>query len=153
MDKGIRAKIHKTRSLLAVHFVRGHRTVTPWTLRNECARHAWHVDKAPVRTHKNRNAHTDALRSAVLYGLRCELVKASLNLLDNCGGFTNSPHPHKQATRGFNWTQHRLPLSFLGGDFSSYKNILRQREICKTILAHFCNGNMTLSCGVLIFSH
>ena len=45
------------------------------------ARHAWHVDKAPAKTHKNRNARLGALRSAVptkiacLYGLRCELVK------------------------------------------------------------------------------
>ena len=29
------------------------------------ARHAWRVDKAPVKAHKNQNAHLDALRSAV----------------------------------------------------------------------------------------
>ena len=29
------------------------------------------------------------------------------------------------------WTQYRLLLSFLGGYFSSFKNILRQREIWK----------------------
>ena len=44
------------------------------------ARHAWRVDKAPAKTHKNRNACLDALRSNVakkigcLYGIRCELV-------------------------------------------------------------------------------
>ena len=27
--------------------------------------HAWYVDKAPTKTHKNRNARLDALRSAV----------------------------------------------------------------------------------------
>ena len=32
------------------------------------------------------------------------------------------------------WTQYRLLLSFLGGYFSSFKKILRQREICKKIL-------------------
>ena len=29
------------------------------------ARQAWHVDKAPAKTHKNRNARLDTLRSAV----------------------------------------------------------------------------------------
>ena len=29
------------------------------------------------------------------------------------------------------WTQYRLLLSFLGGYFSSFKKIMRQREICK----------------------
>ena len=29
------------------------------------------------------------------------------------------------------WTQYRLLRSFLGDYFSSFKNILRQREICK----------------------
>ena len=32
------------------------------------------------------------------------------------------------------WTQYRLPLSFLGDYFSSFKKILRQRKICKKIL-------------------
>ena len=88
--KGIRQKSPKewTRSLLAVHFVRGHRIVTPWTLRNDCvytsatiARHAWRVDKAPAKTHKNRNA--------CLNGLRCKLVKTNL---------CPPPHPHPPPT-------------------------------------------------------
>ena len=54
-------------------FVRAHRTVAPWTPRNDgvytsqaptMARHA--VNKAPAKTHKNRNARLDDLRSAVL---------------------------------------------------------------------------------------
>ena len=72
-------------------FVRGHPTVTQWTPRNDCvcrslsatmARHTWRVDKAPAKTHKNRNARLDALRSAVpncLYSLRCELVEVANN--------------------------------------------------------------------------
>ena len=32
------------------------------------------------------------------------------------------------------WTQYRLLLSFLGGYFSSFKKMLRQREICTKIL-------------------
>ena len=59
-------------------FCPGYQTVTPWTPRNDCvyasqaprwratmARHAWRVDKAPAKTHKNRNARLDALRSDV----------------------------------------------------------------------------------------
>ena len=44
------------------------------------------------------------------------------------GGFTDSPHSHKQETRGFDTIQ---ATSFLGGYFSSFKKISRQREICK----------------------
>ena len=29
------------------------------------ARHAWRVDKAPAKTHENRNARLDALRLAI----------------------------------------------------------------------------------------
>ena len=46
----------------------------------------------------------------------------------NFGGFTDSPHPHEQETRGLDTIQ---ATSFLGGCFSSFKKILRQREIFK----------------------
>ena len=80
-----------TRSLLAVPFVRGYRTVTPRTPRNNCVYTSqaprWHgmrgvLTRLPAKTHKNRNARLDALRSAVpkqitcLYSLRGELVKS-----------------------------------------------------------------------------
>ena len=83
-----------TRSLFAVPFDQGHRTVTPWTPNRDpmdsekqlhvstsastMAHHVWHVDKAPGR---NRNAYLKVLRlsmgkiCACTYGLRCELVK------------------------------------------------------------------------------
>ena len=92
------AKIQKewTRSLLAVPFVQGHWTVTLWTEKrlrvykssSTMIHHAWRVDKAPAKTHKNRIARLDALRSAVpqqiacLYGLRCELVNITF-LINN----------------------------------------------------------------------
>ena len=72
-----------TRSLLAVPFVPGHWTVNPQTPEKRLhvykssatmARHAWHVDKAPAKTHKNR--------IACLYGLRCKLVKCCKNSYD-----------------------------------------------------------------------
>ena len=61
-----------TRSLLAVPFVRGHPTVTPQTPRNDgmYTRQPpwWHTTcgmftSLPAKTHKNRNACIDALRS------------------------------------------------------------------------------------------
>ena len=45
------------------------------------------------------------------------------------------------------WTQYRLLLSFLGGYFSSFKNILRQRGICKKILR---NHRPTVHCTCYI---
>ena len=42
------------------------------------------------------------------------------------------------------WTQYRLLSSFLGGYFSSFKKLLRQREICKKILR---NNRLDLSKG------
>ena len=45
------------------------------------------------------------------------------------GGFTDSPHLLTNKKLGV-WAQYRLHLSFLGGYFSSFENILRQREIC-----------------------
>ena len=48
-----------TRSLLGEPYVRGHRTVTPWTQRNDCVYSQaprWRVDKAPAKSHKNWNA-------------------------------------------------------------------------------------------------
>ena len=39
------------------------------------ARHAWRVDKAPAKTHKNRNVHLDALRSAVQKKTQCVFIR------------------------------------------------------------------------------
>ena len=46
------------------------------------------------------------------------------------GGFTDSPHPHKQETGGLDTIQATV-ISFLGGYFSSFKKICRQRQISK----------------------
>ena len=60
--------------------------------------------------------------------------KAPLNLLDvsfwRIYKFLHIPTNKRLEVR----TQYRLLLSFLGGYFSSFENILRQREICKKIL-------------------
>ena len=53
----------------------------------------------------------------------------------NIGGCIQTRHiPTKKELEG--WTQCSLLLSFLGGYFSSFKKILRQREICKTSWNH-----------------
>ena len=59
-------------------------------------------------------------RPGSLYGLEDRAPWTSW--MCNFGGFTNSPHPHKQGFR------HNT------GYFSSFKKILRQRKICKKIL-------------------
>ena len=99
VDKGIRQKSTKewTHSLTAVPFVRGHRSVFPWTPRNTgvytrhpTSQHEWRVDTASGKTLKKRNACSDVRQSAVqnkiagLNGLRSEgvlRIKLSLNNL------------------------------------------------------------------------
>ena len=46
----------------------------------------------------------------------------------NCGGFTDSPHLHKQEARGLDTIQ---ATSFLVATCTSFKTILKQRKICK----------------------
>ena len=66
LDKGIRQKSTKewTRSLLAVPFD-SEKRLHVYKSSATMSRHVWHVNKAPAKTHKNRNARLDALRSAV----------------------------------------------------------------------------------------
>ena len=54
-----------------------HRGAPRW--RATMARHAWHVDKAPAKIHKNRNALRSSIGKTIacLYGLRCELVNVT----------------------------------------------------------------------------
>ena len=47
------------------------------------------------------------------------------------GGFTDSPRPHKQDTRGSDTIPATSFNTFHGGYFSSFKRILKQREICQ----------------------
>ena len=73
LDKGIRKKIHKrVNSFIAGSaFCPGLPNHEPMDSEKRLrvykssatiARHAWRVDKAPAKTHKNRNAHLDALQ-------------------------------------------------------------------------------------------
>ena len=85
-----------TRSLFAVPSVRGHRTVTPWTPRNNCVytRQAaqWHATCG--HPGRNRNACLKVLQlsmgkiSECPYGIRCELV----NFLNFAACVVKSPH-------------------------------------------------------------
>ena len=51
----------------------------------------------------------------------------------NFGGFTDSPHPHKQETRGLDTIQTTSLFSLVAISLLS-RTFLRQREICKKIL-------------------
>ena len=91
VDKGIKQKSTKewTHSLMAVPFVRGHRTVSPQTPRNACTYtrhpaqcHVWRVDMVLGQTHQKNGMRvktsTDpGLKKEIagLYGIRCKLVK------------------------------------------------------------------------------
>ena len=99
VDKGIRQKSTKewTHSLTAVPFVRGHRSVFPWTPRNTgvYTRHPTFVTatsgvltRLPAKLSKKRNACLHAVRQAVgkkfacLNGLRSEGVKKTTQKLN-----------------------------------------------------------------------
>ena len=87
LDKGIRQKsIKRVNSFYCLQYLLSGAT-EPWPHRLretivciQVKRHAWRVDKAPTKTHKNQNASVDALQSAVLK-INCIYTPSDANWL------------------------------------------------------------------------